>query len=122
MFEVGKSVSLQYQITPSSVVTFAGVIMAKPKWLKPNEIAMSTGNPEFPMRVLQTQQIIGSKKSTETKVRSFKVKSKNKMYQVIVSNGNFSCNCMGFSFRRTCKHLVAVEQHLQKNVLTYSTK
>lgn len=115
MFEVGKSVALQYQITPATLVAFSGVVMQKPKWLKPNEIALSTGNPEFPMRVLKTQKIVGVKKAEATKARSFKVKSKDKTYQVIVSNGNFSCNCMGFSFRKTCKHAVAVEQHIKNS-------
>ena len=114
MFEIGKSVSLQYQITPFSVVKFEGVILSSPKWLKPGEVAMSTDNPEFPMRVLRMQNIVGAKKNILSNTRSFKVKSKGKVYQVIYSKGNYSCNCMGFSFRKTCKHAVAVEQHIEK--------
>lgn len=40
--------------------------------------------------------------------RVFKVKSKDKEYQVILSNNRLSCNCTGFGFRRKCKHVDAV--------------
>lgn len=54
-----------------------------------------------------------SKDNTDNN-RVFKVKSKEKEYLVILDNNTniLSCNCTGYSFRGTCKHINAVENTL----------
>lgn len=54
-----------------------------------------------------------SKQKTEPGVRKFKVKSKDKEYTVTVRKSNYSCTCLGFSFRGKCKHSDAVAKKLQ---------
>ena len=46
--------------------------------------------------------------------RLFKVESKGKEYQVILKNNHLSCSCIGYGYRRKCKHITAVaeKQHL----------
>jgi len=44
--------------------------------------------------------------------RTFKVKSKDKEYIVGFSNNQLSCSCIGFGYRRKCKHAdVVKKQH-----------
>lgn len=81
----------------------------KVKWVGPEEIALSTGDKEFPFRVLQRRHIIEindkpynySTSISIPKIRSVKG-SGGKTYQV---TGNYKCTCQGFTFRGTCKHL-----------------
>jgi hypothetical protein len=50
------------------------------------------------------------------KTRVFKVKSKNKEYQVLLNDGQYSCGCIGYGYRGKCKHIdaVAKKQHSPK--------
>lgn len=45
--------------------------------------------------------------------RIFKVKSKDKEYQVILNNKQYTCSCVGFSYRRKCRHVDAVAKKQQ---------
>lgn len=80
----------------------------KVKWVKPEEIAVSTGNKEFPFRVLQRnliREIDGKPYKFEVKPKKEQVRlvqgSKGKVYEVT----SYSCTCPGFTFRGTCKHV-----------------
>lgn len=44
--------------------------------------------------------------------RIFKVKSKDKEYQVEYDNKSLLCTCVGFGFRGKCKHIDAVSKQL----------
>ena len=46
-------------------------------------------------------------------VRVFKVKSKEKVYTVELSNSDYSCTCVGYGFRGKCKHIDAVAKKQQ---------
>ena len=48
--------------------------------------------------------------------RIFKVKSKDKEYQVLLKNNQYSCSCIGYGYRGKCKHIdaVAEKQHVAK--------
>lgn len=48
----------------------------------------------------------------KTGIRIFKVKSKDKEYNVELYNNKLSCNCTGFGFRNKCKHIEAVKAKL----------
>ena len=63
------------------------------KWLRPDQIALSTGNPEFPFRVISRNKIV----SINNK--------QGDSYTVTIGNGKSHCTCSGFQFRRTCKHV-----------------
>jgi hypothetical protein len=84
------------------------------KWLMPNQIALSTGNPEFPFRVINKSQIasINNKAMIEkdSTVKTFNVKgSKGDTYTVTVGSGKMHCTCSGFQFRKSCKHVKEVD-------------
>jgi len=47
-------------------------------------------------------------------VRIFKVNSKGRDYFVEKDNYHLSCNCIGYGYRRKCKHVDAVKKSLDK--------
>lgn len=80
----------------------------KVKWAKPEEIAISTDNPEFPFRIIQRKwirEMDGKPYSFEITAKKEEVRlvqgSNDKVYEV-TSN---SCTCPGFTFRGSCKHI-----------------
>lgn len=84
------------------------------KWLNPGQIALSTGNPEFPFRVLNRSTIVSINNQTieqkESTVKTFTVKgSKGDTYTVTVNSGTSHCTCSGFQFRKSCKHVKEVD-------------
>lgn len=86
-------------------------------------ISLSTDLPayhRFPRRIINKKYIIsiekvGSKEQvTFTKpveaAKTFQVKgSKGDIYTVKQEGSRFTCNCAGFGFRRTCKHVTSVK-------------
>jgi len=84
------------------------------KWLNPGQIALSTGNPEFPFRVIERSRIISINNKViekqDTVVKTFTVKgSKGDTYTVTVNSGKSHCTCSGFQFRKSCKHVKDVD-------------
>lgn len=84
------------------------------KWLNPGQMALSTGNPEFPFRVLNRSLIVSINNQTiehkESAVKTFTIKgSKGDVYTVTVDSGKSHCTCSGFQFRKSCKHVKEVD-------------
>lgn len=75
------------------------------------ELCLTTGNPEWPVRVIQRRNIVKidgkTVGKTEAKVITKVVKgSKGNEYVVTGANGKWNCTCPGFQFRHSCKHTV----------------
>lgn len=60
------------------------------------------------MNILSTQK-------KDNNIRKFKVKSKDKEYIVSLQENNYSCTCLGFTYRGQCKHTTAVANKLQSS-------
>jgi hypothetical protein len=45
--------------------------------------------------------------------RIFRVKSKEKQYTVILQKNQYTCNCIGYGYRRKCRHVDAVAKKQQ---------
>lgn len=97
--------------------TYEGVVVPNEKFDKPNTFCI-TGNSIMPIRniavhnVVKLEIISGSASSININesVRVFKVQSsaKNKQYLVTLTQGKFSCNCIGFQYHKNCRHTKAV--------------
>ncbi len=82
------------------------------KWVTADQLALTTGNPEFTFRVIERSRILSiddqpyeyKKASKEPKVKLVKG-SKGQTYEVTAS----SCTCAGFQFRGTCRHIKEYE-------------
>ena len=97
------------------IKSFKGKVVPNPKWLDKDYLSLHTGNPEYPISYIHKKFIVGHT-FTETRsiARIFAVKSKSsgKTYNVISADGEVSCDCVGFQFRRMCKHSAKVKSVL----------
>lgn len=94
-------------VTINQYNTYTGTIV-KEKWHKDTKIGITTGNPRFPVRVIELSDIEGfgteklpQSQTTKTWIVSG---SKGNTYTVTESNGVKSCTCPGFVYRGNCKH------------------
>lgn len=94
-----------------------GKVVPNPKWLSGDSISVHTGNSNYPVSYIHKSMIVGYEQSeTSTSNRVFKVSSKssNKSYLVSLIDGRVTCNCIGFEYRRYCKHSNKVKEMLDK--------
>ena len=95
---------------------FKGKVVNNPKWLDNDYVSVYTGNPEYPTSHINKRFIVGfdfPDNRVETRVFRIKSKSKGHIYNVVSDNGIVSCSCVGFQFRRTCKHANKVKEFIQ---------
>lgn len=81
----------------------------KVKHASPDELCLTTGIQEWPVRVIQRKNIVSIdgkavKKATATVVTKVIKGSKGNEYVVTNSKGSYTCTCPGFQFRHSCKH------------------
>ena len=96
--------------------TLKGQVVPNPKWLDDDYVSILTGNPMLPISMVFKQNIVGldmAKGRSASRIFSVKSKKTGKQYQVISSNGSVTCDCIGFQFRKTCKHATAVKKFIQ---------
>lgn len=94
-----------------SEYTYEGELVATPKWVDYDAIALTTGERKFPFRIIPKENIIsmdGSSYKFEAKPvdRVFIVDgSKGNQYTVTIGTKYKNCTCPAFQFRRSCKHI-----------------
>ena len=83
-------------------------------WVKDDSFCLSTGNPDFPFRVIEKERIVcgWQMPNTAPRIPTYTVKSKGKTY--LVTGGK--CNCTGYSYRRHCTHVEAVASYQKDRV------
>ena len=94
---------------------YTGTIVRE-KWVKDDEVGITTGNPSFPFRRINRERIIAvngagvvfSPPPKVERIEKIVAGSKGNTYTVTKESGKASCTCPGFSFRKTCKHLEMV--------------
>jgi len=88
---------------------YTGEVVPNPRWVGPDQFCLSTGNPKFPFRVIDKDSVVGSDyvKKVASKIRTVSVPgSKPGQSYLVELNGSAStCTCIGFGFRRSCKHI-----------------
>jgi hypothetical protein len=99
--------------------TFKGKVVPNPKWLDSDYVSIRSSEQNkffhYPTNFIHKKFIVGhvfaQERSTQ---RLFAVKSKSsgKTYNVTSFDGDVTCECVGFQFRRNCKHSAAVKAML----------
>lgn len=82
---------------------YVGEIVPKPKWVDEDSFCLSTGDLQFPFRVLSKENIIcgWEIKSKQSDSRIYKIKN----YLVTEKQNQWSCSCVGYGYRRRCSHI-----------------
>ena len=99
---------------------YEGEIYPNPKWVKDNAFCLTTTDPQFPFRIIEKSQIIcgwrlpkSSASQVDAKQVSIIVPGK-KSTHIVTSDGiSHSCDCIGYSYRKTCSHIQEIENELQ---------
>ncbi len=93
---------------------YTGTIVRE-KFFDADEIGITTGDTRFPFRRIHRSRIVEVNSATidYTPVKSSREVitvqgSKGNSYVVTKEDGRASCTCVGYSFRKTCKHTQAV--------------
>lgn len=104
----------RYAFNQPKEIVYEGDIAPLPKWAATGSVALTTGNPNFPIRIID-QSLIISVDGNDVVVEKSKVLpdirtvtitgSKGDKYIVTITPQGKSCTCSGFSFRRNCRHL-----------------
>ena len=97
---------------------YEGEVYPNPKWVGDDRFCLTTDDKQFPFRVIDKDRIIcgwrvpSKQKANDSKQISIMVPGK-KSTHIVTSDGlNHSCNCTGFSYRRTCSHVKEIENGL----------
>lgn len=92
--------------------TFTGEIVPNFKWLSDARVCLTTGKPNFPVRVLEKRWITsvdGVETSPPPPARASVREvtgSRGEVYTVSTDeDGVATCSCKGFVYRRSCKHV-----------------
>ena len=97
--------------------TYEGIVVPSSRSFT---FAVRTGNERHPISefeasdpaVITIEYLKGAK--SDARVFKVRVKSKKKTYHVSLFNKTFNCNCTGFSYRKTCSHVVGVKNFVKE--------
>lgn len=90
---------------------YTGKIVPNPKWVTSDCICLATGDTQFPFRIIDRTRILGMSeyaiKETAPRSKTFIVQGSKPgtTYTVTRNDSHWSCSCVGFGFRKDCKHV-----------------
>lgn len=89
---------------------YSGKILPNPKWVAQDAITLSTGISEFPFRIIDRERIVGLGEAAPVSAprsETFIVNGSKPgtTYTVTRDGSHWSCTCVGFGFRKDCKHV-----------------
>lgn len=102
--------------------THTGTVVKSENYDDPQSFRMATGNRRFPVRVVPLDHVtnlvyddgrVGDKtEKKKVEVTAWEVKSdsrKGGSYTVTRQGDHFSCTCLGFTYRKSCRHTLAIK-------------
>jgi hypothetical protein len=93
--------------------TYTGMILANPRWLGQDHICLSTDSQAFPLpfRIIAKEDIegLGNNPKVKPPQTTWQIPGSKKGQSYIVTRAGkqWACDCVGFGFRRHCKHVTA---------------
>jgi len=101
----------KYALPMEEFNTYTGEVVPSPRWVGPDQICIGTGNVSFPFRVIDLDRIHGQTSEmapADESLRSSWTVAGSKAgqtYLVTRQGLQWSCNCLGFGYRRSCTHI-----------------
>lgn len=100
--------------------TKSGVVVKSASYDEPDSFRLATDNKYYPISVVSLESVVsieyadGTEGATEDKkiveVSAWEVpSSKNGSYTVTRSGNHYSCSCVGFQYRKSCKHVLQIK-------------
>ena len=102
--------------------TYTGTVVKSESYDDPQSFRMATGDKSFPVRVVPLERVrlllngdgsLGDKtEKKKIEVTAWEVKSdsrKGGTYTVTREGDHFSCTCLGFTYRKSCRHTLAIK-------------
>lgn len=91
---------------------YTGVIVPNLKGFADDVFCMTTGDPTFPVRVIEKARTTfyraefeGATVTPKSKTFIVKGSKPGSTYTVTQDGSHWSCTCVGFGFRKDCKHI-----------------
>ena len=94
-------------------MTYYGEKLPTPKWVESDAICISAGEIPSKMRIIPRSMIVSIDDEAQAPVAVSAIKTlivqgdKGKSYVVTINGKLKTCTCTGYSFRRTCLHVIA---------------
>lgn len=113
MYNVGDQVSIKckfrsnYLFSETGYDDFVvkGTVIKTPSYIDYDAVTVKTNNPDLPISIVPTRSIEGFVHSPiVNNIETHEVISGANTYIVTVNSGKVYCSCVGFQFRRYCKH------------------
>ena len=102
----------RYAFEQPKTLVYEGEQMPAPKWAANGSIALATGNPAWPFRLIDPSIIIAiddqptASPKPVSSIRTVSVNgSKGQSYVVTIAPSGKTCSCTGYGFRKNCRHL-----------------
>ena len=91
---------------------YTGTIVPNLKGFADDVFCMTTGDPIFPVRVIEKarcsvflQSQLPTPAASSKRIFSVKASKPGSTYTVTQDGSHWSCTCVGFGFRKDCKHI-----------------
>ena len=105
---------------PFKFTKIQGTVVESTKWMSAHEFMLATPDVMRPKSVINVSYVsdiqylkgTGTQVSTDTRIFKVTSKSSGKTYVVTSSAGKVTCTCIGFEYRKYCKHSQAVSKKL----------
>ena len=90
--------------------SFTGTVLPSPVWVRDDQLCLSTGIAEFAFRVIAKADILKSSLQAPPvpelqTLWQIPGKHKGQVYIVNRDGNRWSCNCVGYGYRKTCSHV-----------------
>jgi hypothetical protein len=108
--------------SPKRQNTYTGTVVKSEKYDDPQSFRITTEDKSFPVRIIPLDRVVslvyadgsvGTKSAVKAvTVTAWEVKSdsrKGGTYTVTREGNHFSCTCAGYTFRKTCRHSIAIK-------------
>lgn len=112
-----------YSVSTKRTFIKRGLVVKSERHDDANSFRLATGDPNFPVSVIDLDVVTGikyqdgatagTKERTVLAVQAWEVPSdsrKGGTYTVTYSNGHFDCSCLGFTYRKFCRHVNKVKK------------